>query len=165
MGRSHRYRAALLFANKAGAYPAMSIFAYFVVAGSVLIAFAFSTGAPPEKGTRRAVVISDDYDLQKHWRPDRRQILSDAAPAPAPDMTSPLVLAAQPKDQSPPEVLPKSAATDQKQLAARRSREALAARAEAPPTKSRVTVTQPPVEYRQNNAPPGRREFGLSGIN
>ena len=130
-----------------------------------LIAFAFATGAPPEKGTRRAVVISDDYDLQKHWRPDRRQILSDAAPAPAPDMTSPLVLAAQPKDQSPPEVLPKSAATDQKQLAARRSREALAARAEAPPTKSRVTVTQPPVEYRQNNAPPGRREFGLSGIN
>jgi hypothetical protein len=161
--------------EQGSAYTAMSIFAYVVVAGSVLIAFAFFTGVPPEKGTRRAVVISDDYDLQKHWRPDRRQILSDAVAAPAPDMTSPLVLAAQPKDQPAPEVPPtikpasrardSSAATDQKQLAARRSREALAARAEAPPRKSRVIVTQAPVEYRQNNAPPGRREFGLSGIN
>jgi hypothetical protein len=39
----------------------------------------------------------------------------------------------------------------------------LAARAEAPPTKKRVTRTQPPVEYRQNNAS-SHREFGLSGL-
>ena len=39
---------------------------------------------------------------------------------------------------------------------------AQAARAEAPPTKKRVTRTQPPVEYRQNNAS-SHREFGLSG--
>ena len=40
---------------------------------------------------------------------------------------------------------------------------ALAARAEAPLTKKRVTRTQPPVEYRQNNAL-SYREFGLSGL-
>ena len=40
---------------------------------------------------------------------------------------------------------------------------ALVARAEAPPTKKRVTRTQPPVEYRQNNAS-SHREFGLSGL-
>ena len=37
------------------------------------------------------------------------------------------------------------------------------ARAEAPPTKKRVTRKQPPVEYRQNNASL-HREFGLSGL-
>jgi hypothetical protein len=165
MGRSHRYRAALLSANKAGAYTAMPIFAYFVVAGSVMIALLFFMGAPPEKGTRRAMVISDVESLPMPWRPDRKQVLSDAVPAPAPDMTSPLVLAAQPKDQSPSEALAKSAVTDQKQMAARHSREALAARAEASPPKKRVTRLQPPVEYRQNNAPPQGREFGLSGTN
>ena len=86
------------------------------------------------------------------WRPDRKQVLSDAVPAPAPDMTSPLVLAAQPKAQSVPEVLAKVEPA------------ALAARAEAP-KKKRVTRTQPPVEYRQNSAPPQGREFGLSGTN
>ena len=40
---------------------------------------------------------------------------------------------------------------------------ALAARAEAPLTKKRVTRTQSPVEYRQNNAL-SYREFGLSGL-
>jgi hypothetical protein len=39
---------------------------------------------------------------------------------------------------------------------------ARAARAEAPPTKKRVTRTQPPVEHRQNNTG-SYREFGLSG--
>jgi hypothetical protein len=38
-----------------------------------------------------------------------------------------------------------------------------AARAEAPPTRKRVTRSQPPVEYRQNNAS-SHREFGLSGL-
>jgi hypothetical protein len=152
---------------------AMPILTYFAVAGSVLVALLFVVGPTLENGTR-AVVTSDRVGLPKPWHPDSIKTLV-AAPAPAPDMTSPLVLAAQPKDQPAPEVPPtikpasrardSSAATDQKQLAARRSREALAARAEAPPRKSRVIVTQAPVEYRQNNAPPGRREFGLSGIN
>ena len=172
MGRSHRYRAALLSANKAGAYTAMPIFTYFAVVGSVMIALLFVVDPMLEKGTRavvtsqyglpeRPVVTSDQYGLEKPWRPDSKQVLA-VVPAPAPDMTSPLVLAAQPKDQSPPEVLAKSAATDQ-------SREARAARAEASPTKKRVTRTQPPVEYRQKHVwsqhLPGSREFGLSGTN
>jgi hypothetical protein len=63
--------------------------------------------------------------------------------ASAPDMTSQAVLAAQPSE-----------------ALAKVDPAARAARAEAPPTKKRLTRMQPPVEYRQNNA----REFGLSGI-
>lgn len=135
---------------------ARPIFTYVAVVSSVLIALMFVVNPMLEKGTR-AVVTSDRVGLPKPWHPDSIQTLA-AAPAPAPDMTSPLVLAAQPKDQSPPEVLAKSAATDQ-------SHEARAARAEASRTKKRVTRTQPPVEYRQNSAPPQGREFGLSGTN
>jgi hypothetical protein len=54
-----------------------------------------------EKGTR-AVVTSDRVGLPKPWHPDSIQTLA-AAPAPAPDMMSPLVLAAAPKVQSAPE--------------------------------------------------------------
>ena len=149
----------------------MPIFTYFAVVGSVMIALLFVVDPMLEKGTRavvtsqyglpeRPVVTSDQYGLEKPWRPDPKQVLA-AVPAPAPDMTSPLVLAAQPKDQSPPEVLAKSAATDQ-------SREARAARAEASPTKKRVTRTQPPVDTDRSTSgrtPPGCREFGLSGAN
>ena len=153
----------------------MPIFTYFAVVGSVMIALLFVVDPMLEKGTRAVVtsqyglpeppvVTSDQYGLEKPWRPDPKQVLA-AVPAPAPDMTSPLVLAAQPKDRSPSEALAKSAVTDQKQMAARHSREALAARAEASPPKKRVTRLQPPVEYRQNNAPPQGREFGLSGTN
>jgi len=144
----------------------MPIFTYFAVVGSVLIALLFVAGATLEKGTRavvtsqygmpkRPVVTSDQYGLEKPWRPDPKQILA-AVPAPAPDMTSPLVLAAQPKAQSVPEVLAKVEPA------------ALAARAEAPPRKKRVTGgTQRPVYHRQNQTwsqhLPGSREFGLSG--
>jgi hypothetical protein len=131
----------------------MPIFTYFAVVGSVLIALLFVAGATLEKGTR-AVVTSDQYGLEKPWRPDPKQILA-AVPAPAPDMTSPLVLAAQPKAQSVPKVLAKVEPA------------ALAARAEAPPRKKRVTGTQRPVYHRQNQTwsqhLPGSREFGLSG--
>jgi len=144
----------------------MPIFTYFAVVGSVLIALLFVADATLEKGTRavvtsqyglpkRPVVTSDQYGLEKPWRPDPKQILA-AEPAPAPDMTSPLVLAAQPKAQSVPEVLAKVEPA------------ALAARAEAPPRKKRVTGgTQRPVYHRQNQTwsqhLPGSREFGLSG--
>src|SRR5262245_20673228 len=100
-----------------------------------------------------------------------------AAPATAPDMTSQLVLAAQPTPEvpakveaaSPPE--DRSATAHQKQTEERRRRAALEARAEAPRTKKRAARMQPPVEYRQNNASvatstsPWVREFGLSGSN
>jgi hypothetical protein len=135
---------------------AVPIFTYFAVVGSVLIALLFVADLTLEKGSP-AIVTSDRVGLPpKPWHPDSIQTRA-AVPTPAPDMTSPLVLAAQPKDQSVPEALAKV------DLAAR------AARAEASPTKKRVTLTQPPVEYRQNNAwsrnLPGAREFGLSGTN
>ena len=97
--------------------------------------------------------------------------------AQAPDMTSPLVLAAQPAPEVPAKVEAvsppgdHSATTYQKQTEERLRSAALEARAEAPPTKKRVTRTQPPVEHRRNNAsvvistPPWVREFGLSGTN
>jgi len=144
----------------------MPIFTYFAVVGSVLIALLFVADTTLEKGTRalvtsqyglpkHPVVTSDQYGLEKPWRPDPKQILA-AVPAPAPDMTSPLVLAAQPKAQSVPKVLAKVEPA------------ALAARAEAPPRKKRVTGgTQRPVYHRQNQTwsqhLPGSREFGLSG--
>ena len=59
----------------------MPIFTYFAVVGSVLIALLFVAGATLEKGTRavvtgqyglpkRPVVTSDQYGLEKPWRPD-----------------------------------------------------------------------------------------------
>ena len=130
----------------------MPIFTYFAVVGSVLIALLFVAGATLEKGP--PAVVTSQYGLPKPWRPDPKQFLA-AGPAPAPDMTSPLVLAAQPKAQSVPEVLAKVEPA------------ALAARAEAPPRKKRVTGTQRPVYHRQNQTwsqhLPGSREFGLSG--
>ena len=140
----------------------MPIFTYFAVIGSVLIALLFVADATLEKGTPAVVTsqsglpepwhpvgTSDQYGLEKPWRPDPKTV-----PAPAPDMTTPLVLTAQPKAQSVPEVPAKVEPV------------ALAARAEAPPRKKRVTGTHPPV-YRQNQTSsqhlPGSREFGLSG--
>ena len=112
----------------------MPIFTYFAVVGSVLIALLFVADATLEKGTpavvtsqyglpKRPVVTSDQYGLEKPWRPDPKQILA-AVPAPAPDMTSPLVLAAQP-----------TSAFEAVTPAARE------ARAEASPKKVRVEVS------------------------
>jgi hypothetical protein len=159
MPRPHRSDPSSCLRSRSAVMP---IFTYFTVVGSVLIALLFVADATLEKGTRAVVtsqyglptvVTSDQNGLEKPWRPDPKQILA-AVPAPAPDMTSPLVLAAQPKAQSVPGVLAKVEPA------------ALAARAEAPPRKKRVTGTHPPV-YRQNQASsqhlPGSREFGLSG--
>jgi hypothetical protein len=74
-----------------------------------------------------------------------------AAPALATHVASEPVHAAQPRAQVMPE------------HPMRIEPAALAARAETPPTKKRVTRTQRPVEYRQNNAL-SHREFGLSGL-
>src|SRR4030095_13124270 len=98
---------------------AMPIFTYFAVVGSVMIALLFVAGATLEKGSPAVVTAqsglpkpwhpvgtSDQYTLSRPSRPDPIQTLS-SAPAPAPDMTSPLVLAAQPKVHAAPEVLAK----------------------------------------------------------
>ena len=122
----------------------MPALTFLAVAGLALIALLFVADATLEPGSP-VIVTSQRSGLPEPRRPDATQTLT-AAPAPAPDMTSPAVLAAQ------PEVLAKIAPA------------ALAARAEARPTKKRVTHTQLPVEYRQNNAST-HREFGLSGTN
>ena len=114
---------------------AMPIFTYVAVVGSVLIALLFVVNPMLEKGTR-AVVTSDRVGLPKPWHPDSIQTLA-AAPAPAPDMTSPLVLAAAPKAQSAPEVVAKVEPT------------ARAARVEATPKKKRDTHMQSRDDYRQ----------------
>ena len=95
----------------------MPISAYFAVVGWGMIALLFVADATLEKGSPAVVTsqyglpkpwhpvgTSDQSSREKPWRPDPKQVLS-AVPAPAPDMTSPLVLAAQPKAQSVPEVL------------------------------------------------------------
>ena len=115
---------------------AMPIFTYVAVVGSVLIALLFVVNPMLEKGTR-AVVTSDRVGLPKPWHPDSMQTLA-AATAPAPDMTSPLVLAAAPKVQSAPEVVAKA------EPAAR------AAKAEATHKKKRVIHGQPRDDYRQS---------------
>jgi hypothetical protein len=115
---------------------ARPIFAYVAVVGSVLIALLFVVNPMLEKDTR-AVVTSDRVGLPTPWHPDSIQTLA-AAPAPAPDMMSPLVLAAAPKAQSAPEVVAKV------EPAAR------AARAEATHKKKRVTHRQPRDDYRQS---------------
>ena len=115
---------------------AMPIFTYVAVVSSVLIALMFVVNPMLEKGTR-AVVTSDRVGLPKPWHPDSIQTLA-AAPAPAPDMTSPLVLAAAPKAQSAPKAVAKV------EPAAR------AARVEATHKKKRVTSRQPPDDHRQS---------------
>jgi hypothetical protein len=154
MPRPHRSDPSSCLRSRSAAMP---IFTYFAVVGSVMIALLFVADATLEKGS--PAVVTSQYGLPKPWHPvgtsdpDPKQVLA-AVPAPAPDMTSPLVLAAQPKAQSVPEVLAKVEPA------------ALAARAEAP-KKKRVTGRQPPVDNRQKHVwsqhLPGSREFGLSG--
>ena len=150
MPRPHRSDPSSCLRSRSAAMP---IFTYFAVVGLVLIALLFVADATLEKGTvavvtsqyglpKRPLVTSDQYGLDKPWRPDPKQILA-AVPAPAPDMTSPLVLAAQPEAQSVPKVLAKV------EPAAR------AARAEAPSAKKQQNNTWSHL--------PGGREFGLSG--
>ena len=110
----------------------MPIFAYLVAVGSVLLALMFVTNATLEKGGP-PIVTTQRVGLPESQIPNPTQILT-STPAPAPDMTSPLVLVAEPKVQ--PEV-------PAVVLAPR------AARAEAPPQHNPVT---------------GPRDFGLSGM-
>ena len=103
----------------------MPIFTYVVVVSLGLIALLFIMDVTLEKGPS-PVVTSERQGLPKPWRPDLIQVLT-AAPAPAPDMTSEAVLAAQPKVEPAP-----------------------AAKSDAAPKKKRVTRRQPPDQYRQS---------------
>ena len=109
----------------------MPVLVYFVVVGFALIALLFVADATLERSPP-VIVTSDRIGLPERSHSDTIQTLT-TAPAPAPDMTSQAVLAAQPK--SKPEALEKI------EPAAR------AARAEALTENSRVT---PPIDYQQN---------------
>jgi hypothetical protein len=110
----------------------MPILGYFVVVGAVLVTLFFVADATLEKGPP-PIVTSEQYGLPKSSRPPQVQVLTTAQ-APAPDMTSPLVVAAAPKSVS--EALAKAEP---------------AAKADAVPKKKRVTRKSPD-DYRQNQA-------------
>jgi hypothetical protein len=112
----------------------MPVLAFLVVSGSVLVALLFLAGATLEKNGSPAIVTSQRSGLPEPPRhPDKIHTLT-SAPAPAPDMTSPAVVDAQPKPEPLAKVEP----------AAR------AARAEAPPLDMPVTV-QPPIANQHNH--------------
>jgi hypothetical protein len=109
----------------------MPVLAYLGVVGFVLVALLFVADATLERNSP-VIVTSDRIGLPEKWHSDTIQTLTTEL-APAPDMTSPAVLAAQPKAE--PKVLETIEPL------------ARAARAEAPPERNRVT---PPMDYRQN---------------
>ncbi|MGB7620704.1 MAG: hypothetical protein WBM06_27410 [Pseudolabrys sp.] len=77
-----------------------------MVVGFVLIALLFVADATLEKGSP-AILTSDRIGLPESRHPDTIQTLTTTS-APAPDMTSPAVLAAQPKSELEP---PKNSGT------------------------------------------------------
>ena len=78
----------------------MPVLAFLAVVGFVLIALLFVADATLEKGSP-AIVTSDRIGLPESRHPDTIQTLTTTS-APAPDMTSPAVLAAQPKSELEP---------------------------------------------------------------
>jgi hypothetical protein len=107
----------------------MPVLAFFGVVGFALIALLFVADATLERSSP-VIVTSDRIGLPERWHSDTIQTLT-TTPAPTPDMTSPAILAAQPKSE------PK--ALDKIKPAARAAR--AEARAEAPPENNRVSQT------------------------
>ncbi|MGA7066069.1 MAG: hypothetical protein WB048_07030, partial [Pseudolabrys sp.] len=108
----------------------MPALTFLAVVGLVLVGLLFVADATLENGPP-PIVTSDRTGLPKPWRPDGGKTLT-TIPAPAPDMTSDVVLSAEPK----------AAIDNSAKIAAAR-----AARAEAPPKIRRVTQ---PIDYPQN---------------
>ena len=107
----------------------MPALAFLAVVGFALIALLCVADATLERSSP-VIPTSERVGLPERWHPDTVQILT-SAPAPAPDMTSPPVLAAQLKPG--PDALEKIGP---------------AARAEAPPKNRRVTQ---PIDRWQNH--------------
>jgi|SRR5262245_18004702 len=76
----------------------MPALTFLAVVGLALVALLFVADATLTPGPP-PIVTSERSGLPKPWRPDTTQTLT-STPAPAPDMTSPSVLAAQPKSES-----------------------------------------------------------------
>ena len=111
---------------------AMPVLAYLELVGFVLVALLFVADATLERGSP-VIVTSDRVGLPERWHSDTIQTVS-TAPAPAPDMTSPAVRAAQPRSE--PDILDKLGPA------------ARAALAEAPSKNNRLTQ---PTGHRQNH--------------
>src|SRR5262245_66010420 len=77
----------------------MPIFNFLVLAAYALIALLFVANATLEPRSSPVIVTSQRIGLPASWRPDRIQTLT-ARPAPAVDMTSQAVPAAQTKTVS-----------------------------------------------------------------
>src|SRR5215467_5539251 len=73
----------------------MPVIAFFVVVASALLAFLFVADATLQKSSL-PTVTTDRVGLPERWHSDTIKVLT-STPAPAPDMTSKGVLAAQPK--------------------------------------------------------------------
>ena len=78
----------------------MPALAFLAVVGFALIALLFVADATLENGSL-AIITSDRTGLSERWHPDTIQTFT-TKPAPAPDMTSPAVLAAQPNSEPEP---------------------------------------------------------------
>jgi hypothetical protein len=104
----------------------MPALTFLVVAGLSLIALLFVANATLEPPGSPVIVTSQRSGLPESRRPDAIQTLT-TVPAPASDMTSQAVLAAQPKSATDP--------------LAKIGSVARAARAEAPPKNNRVSQT------------------------
>src|SRR5262245_54093348 len=102
----------------------MPALAFLAVAGLALIAMLFVADAKLEKPSSPAIVTSQRTGLPERQYNNATRTLTNT-PAPAPDMTSQAVLAAQPKSEHQAAI----------------PAEARAARAEAPAKKTRVEAS------------------------
>ena len=120
----------------------MPVLAFFAVVGSVLVALLFVTDATLEENDSPVIVTSQRTGLPAP-RYDNANATKTLTTAPAPDMTSQPVLAAQPK--SALDALPKIESVAREARAEARPNKtqvevsAKNARAEAPPQNQRVT--------------------------
>ena len=127
----------------------MPALAFLAVAGLLLLALLFVADATLEKGPS-PIVTSSRVGLPDRWHSDKIQVLI-TTPAPAPDMTSPVVRAAQPK-------------SDHETLA-KISPAARAARAEVPPRSNHTARSIGYQQYRSDGYQQYRPDdrFSISG--
>src|SRR5262245_54942619 len=115
----------------------MAALAFLAVAGLVLTALLFVADATVEKNSSPAIVTSQRTGLPEH--PATRTVTTP--PAPTPDMTSPAVLAAQPKSEPEHNVtIPAEARAPRAEAAPKKAQveaQARKARAEAPSPDTR----------------------------
>jgi hypothetical protein len=129
----------------------MLVFGYLAVIGSALVALLFVADATLEKNSSPVIVTSQRTGLpESHYHNALKTLTT--APAPAPDMTSQAVLAAQPKsasDNALPKIEPaaREASAEAPRKRLRIEASAKRSRAEVPIQNQRVTQY---TNYQQN---------------